>query len=273
MNKLIIAGFASSLLLSTPSWAHNDENEHNYSFGNQNCSVDFNYGVVVENNSIRFIENDNTVVQINDQSQLFVEGKEVKLTASQQAMVNEYASGINEQIPGIVNIAIDAVEIAFNAITHVVTGLGLEESDAGDRLDAVFANIKEKVNEKFNHDNGSYFLAEQNFDEFEQMMENELADEVEAIVSDSVGSILIAVGKAMNEEEGSFEEKMEAFGERMERMGENIELAVEDKAEKLGEQAEVICQNLKSLDKLEHELSDNVDALSDFDLINLSDEH
>lgn len=269
MKKLITAGFASSLLLSTSIWAHSDE--HNYSISNDECSVDLNYGVIVEDDSIRFIDGDNTFVQINNNYQLFVRGKEIALTPEQQATITQYANGVNEQVPEIVHLAIDAVEVALNAVNEVVIGLELGDTQSSQRIDDLIIKVKEQVHARFNDDNDSYFIAEQNFDEFEQLMEEELGDEIEQIVSDSVGNILIAVGKAMNSEEGSFEQKMEAFGERMERMGENIEIAVEAKAEKLGEQAEKVCSNLKVLEQLETKLSDNIQALSDFDLINISD--
>ncbi|WP_371376512.1 DUF2884 family protein [Thalassotalea aquiviva] len=266
MKKIIFAGIASTILFTSSVFAHED---HNASFSNDHCAVDFNYGVVVEGQNIRFIDNDNTLVQINDLSQLFVHGKEVSLNQAQQALVSDYASGIKQQVPEIVELALDAVEIAFGAVTQVMVGLGVEDSSSADRIDQLFVSIKEKVHKRFNKDNGNYFLAEQNFNEFDEFMEEELEAEIESIVADSVGNILIAVGQAMNDEEGNFEQKMQAFGQRMERMGENIEAAVEPQAEALGAKAEALCDSLKELDYVEQELSNSIDELAKFNLITL----
>lgn len=267
MNKILSTGCATLLLLTSQAFAHED---NNFSFNNDECSIDFNYGVVVEAQNIRFLNDDSTYVQINNNQQLFVKGKEVELTASQQSLLREYAQGITTEVPQIIDLALNAVELAFSAINQAVTGLGLEDDESGQRVNAIFVKIKDAVNQRFSKDNGHYYLAEQNFNEFDQYMEDELSAEIEAIISDSVGNILIAVGNAMNDEDGSFDEKMEAFGKRMETMGDNIEQAVEARAEELGVQAEQLCGNLKNLDMLEEELSDNVDELAQFNLIKVA---
>ncbi len=269
MKKLLIAGLTSTLLLSSQVMAHDDD--HNYAFSSDNCSVDLNYGVIVKGQNIRFLDKDNTYVQINDNKQLFVDGKQISLTAEQQNLVSEYASSINQQVPEIVNLALNAVDVAFSAISHVVTGVTGDDANSSDRLNEIMVKIKEKVHTRFNNDDGSYFLAQQNFDEFDSFMEDELEAEIEDLVSESIGDILIAVGSAINNEEGDFEQRMEAFGKRMERMGDDIELAVEGQAEQLEAQAEQLCANLKELDQLEMQLTDSVAELSRFDLINIGD--
>ncbi|MDG1732731.1 MAG: DUF2884 family protein [Thalassotalea sp.] len=268
MKKLLLAGLTATLLLSSQVMAKNSDH---HSFSSDNCAIDFNYSVIVEDQNIRFLQDQNTYVQINNQEQLFVEGKEVKLDAQQQKLLNEYAQGVHKQVPEIVDIALDAVEIAFSAVSHVVTGFSGEDAKPNKRIDDIFAKIKEKVHTRFNHEEGYYFLAEQDFTEVDEFIEDELEQEIEAVVTDSIGDLLIAVGSAMNSGDGSLEENMEAFGERMERMGDDIEAQVEDKAEELGAKAELVCNNLKSLDKIESELTDNVAELAKFNLISVTE--
>lgn len=277
MKKSLITNLTTSLLLSTAllstsTIAHENSHETgNYSFNSDECSIDVNYGVVVEADNIRFINNDETYVQINNSQQLFVEGKLVDLTERQQALVAEYSEQINKQVPEVVTLAEDAVEIAFQAVSHVVIGLSGDNEKSKARVDSIFTKINSEVEKRFNEKDGSYFIAEQDFDEFDKFMEEELEDEIEELITDSVGDILIAVGSAMNSEEGSFEENMEAFGERMENMGSDIEKAVEGRAEELGKQAEKLCNNLKSLDLLETELTNSIDELDGFNLLTVSD--
>ncbi|QDP00401.1 DUF2884 family protein [Thalassotalea sp. PS06] len=269
MKKLMLASVIGSVCLLGTANAHEDKDH--LTFSSDHCSINMNYGVVVENDTIRFLDNDNTIVQINNQKDLFVKGKQIDLTDDQQALVSDYASGVNQQIPKVVNIALDAVEIAFSALSHVATGLTGEDSSSAESLNQSFAKIKEKVSTRFHAEDGSVYLAEQDFDDIDQFIEDELEGEIENLVVNSVGDILIAVGQAMNDEEGDFEQKMEAFGERMERMGEEIEVAVEDQAEELGAQAETLCADLHDLNELEDELTSNVDALADFNLIEVED--
>ncbi|WNC73193.1 DUF2884 family protein [Thalassotalea psychrophila] len=281
MKKSLITNLSASLLLSTAllstaTIAHennhgSDSNYGSYSFNSDECSIDVNYGVAVSEDSIRFINKDETYVQINNNQQLFVEGKLVNLTDRQQALVSEYSEQINQQVPAVVNLATDAIEIAFQAVSHVVIEISGDNEESKARVDNIFTKINAEVEKRFNEKDGNYFIAEQDFDEFDQFMEDELEDEIEELIADSVGDLLIAVGTAMNSEEGNFEQKMEAFGERMENMGRDIEAAVEGKAEGLGEQAEQLCHNLKSLDQLESELSNSIDEMNSFNLITVSD--
>ncbi|WP_394172575.1 YggN family protein [Thalassotalea litorea] len=269
MKKLMLASVIGSLCLLGTANAHEDK-EH-VTFNSDHCSINMNYGVIVENDTIRFLDDDNTIVQINNQKDLFVQGKQIDLSDDQQTLVTQYAAGVNQKIPKVVNIALDAVEIAFSALSHVATGLTGEDSDSTESLNQSFAKIKEKVSTRFRAEDGSVYLAEQDFDELDQFIEDELEGEIEDLVSNSVGDILIAVGQAMNDEEGDFEQKMEAFGERMERMGEEIEVAVEGQAEVLEAQAETLCADLHDLNELEDELTGNVDELADFDLIQVTE--
>ena len=266
MKKLLIA-LSTVTLMSTSAIA----SDNNYSFSSSHCSVNVNYGVVIDPNSIRFVEDSQTHVQINNNEQLFVNGKQVNLDAKQQALVSEYSEQLNAQVPGVVKLASDAVDIAFNAIRHVVAGFSGEDSGNSERLEEIFTRINDKVEKRFGEKDGSFYLAQQNFDEFDRFMEDELEQEIEAIVKDSVGDILIALGSAINNEDGDFEQKMEAFGTRMETMGEEVEAAVEDKAQELEKQADVLCANLKDIDQIEYQLQNSISALSDFNLITVGD--
>ncbi|TLU66779.1 DUF2884 family protein [Thalassotalea litorea] len=269
MKKLIIASLLGSVFAVGAAYAH-EENEYS-SFSSDHCSINMNYGVIVENDTIRFLDEDSTIVQINNQKDLFVEGKQISLSDDQQALVSEYAAGVNQQVPKIVNLALDAVEIAFSALSQVAIGLGGEDSESAQSLNQSFADIKEKLSTRFHSEDGSVYLAEQNFDSLDEFIEDELEQEIENIVTDSIGNVFIAIGQAMNSEDGDFEQKMEAFGERMERMGEEIEVAVEDKAEHLEAQAETLCTDLQQLNALEDQLTSNVDELADFDLIDVTE--
>ena len=270
--KTLIAAALTTLVVSTsvlPMAANAHDGDNNYSFSSEECSVDVNYGVAVEQDHIRFIDKDETVVQINNMDQLFIRGKQIDLDTRQQALLEEYAKGINEQVPATVNLALDAVEVAFTAVSHVMAGLSGEDKDSDENIDAIFDKIQDKLAKRFNRANGSYYLGEQSFDEIDQVIEEDLEEEIESIVSQSVGNFLINLGSALNDEEGDFDQRMEAFGERMENMGEEVELAVEGKAEKLEEQAIELCDNLKSLDQLEAELTTSITELADFDLIKI----
>ena len=92
------------------------------------CSVNLNYGVIIDPSHIRIIDHGKTIIQINGSSQLFVEGREITLNTEQQELINDFASGIRTQIPAIVSIAIEGVDIGLKAVNKVIGGLTGENS-------------------------------------------------------------------------------------------------------------------------------------------------
>ncbi|WP_371186717.1 YggN family protein [Thalassotalea maritima] len=269
MKTTILALTTALTLLSTSVNAHDDK--QNYNIQSDHCSINLNYGVVVEGDQIRFIDNDETYVQINNAQHLFVNGKQVALNQQQQNLVTDYAEQINKQVPVVVDLANDAVGIAFGAISSVASAFTGDDNVSSDKLDALLTQVQEKVALKFNKDNNGYYIAEQSFDEFEQFMENEIEAEIESVIASFAGDILIAVGTAINSEDGSFEEKMQAFGERMERMGDDIEASVEQQASDLEAKAEYMCDSLQQLDATEQRLVSNIKELRNFNLLDVSD--
>ena len=128
--------------------------------------------------------------------------------------------------------------------------------------------MKWRLRSRFNHSDESYYIAPQDFDDFDEIFAGEFEKEIEAIVSDSVGSILVAVGEAMtHREEQSTEQRVETFDQRIETMGNDLKLDISKQANALEIKAEAICTTLVKLDAIENILQQEIPALVEFNLI------
>ena len=128
--------------------------------------------------------------------------------------------------------------------------------------------MKWRLRSRFNHSDESYYIAPQDFDDFDEIFAGEFESEIEAIVTDSVGTILIAVGEAMtHKEEQSTEQRVETFDQRIETMGNDIKLDISKQANALENKAEIICSTLMKLDEIENKLQLEIPALAEFNLI------
>ena len=234
----------------------------------QQCDINFNYGVIIDPAHVRIVSHGQTYVQINGQHQLFVNGREISLSNEQKRQLSAYTTGIRSQVPAIVSNAIKGVELGLKAVNKVISGLTGENSASHQQFQEKFDEMKSRLHARFNHSDESYYIAPQDFDDFDEVFAGEFEKEIESIVSDSVGTILIAVGEAMtHREEQSSEQRVETFDQRIETMADDIKLDISNQANALEEKAANICANLVKLDDIENKLQLEIPALSQFNLI------
>ncbi|WP_286262370.1 YggN family protein [Thalassotalea atypica] len=237
----------------------------------EHCNVNFNYGVVIDPTHVRILDHGQTYVQFNENNQVFVRGREIELTEAHQQTVSTFVSGIREQVPTIVSIAIEGVEIGLKAVNKVIGGLTGENSASHRKIQENFDEMQMRLRKRFNHSDESYYIAPQDFDEFDEIFTGEFEHEIEEIVSESIGTILVAVGEAMaNRDEEDIEQRVDTFDERIQSMGTELKLEVGDRATQLEAKAEKFCLNLSQLDKVETEMQLTIPALSKFNLITTS---
>lgn len=232
------------------------------------CDINFKYGVIIDPAHIRIMNKGMTFVQINGNDQLFVGGREVQLSIEQHSLISQYSSGVRHQVPEIVAIAIEGVDIGLKAVNKVIAGLTGENSASHQKLQKRFDELQWRLRKRFNHSDKNFYIAPQDFDDFDEIFAGEFEQEIEAIVTQSIGSILMAVGDAMtNEEQNSSEQRVNTFDQRMSSLGEELEVEIGSKVSNIELKAEEFCNQLKKLDKLEDKLAASIAELETFDLI------
>jgi len=232
------------------------------------CAVNFNYGVIIDPTHIRIIEGNQTKVQINGLEQIFVNGREVKLTEQQRVLVKDYASGIRQQVPEIVSIAIEGLEMGLKAVNKVIAGITGENSATHQKLQKRFDELQWRLRKRFNHTDNNYYIAPQDFDDFGEIFAGEFEQEIEQIVTKSIGTLLMAVGDAVaNQEDESSEQRISNYSERVEAIGKDLKLDLINDADVLESKAELFCEQLKALDEIENELHLSLEELTPYNLI------
>jgi hypothetical protein len=236
----------------------------------EQCSINFNYGVIIDPNHIRIIEHGKTIVQINHTHQLFVNGREITLTNKQQRLIEQFSSGIRQQVPKIVSIAIDGVDIGLKAVNKVIGGLTGENSASQQKIQVQFDELKWRLRKRFNQSANNYYIALQDFDDLDDIFTGEFEEIIDEVISNSIGSILIVVGDAItssNDEQGNGEQRISTFDEKMESMSKDLELEISSSADALKKKAIQFCQNLTLLNKIENQIQYSIPELADFNLI------
>ena len=237
----------------------------------QDCSINLNYGVIIDPLHIRIVEQGLTQVQINNTKQLFIRGREIALNSDQQRLLASFSTGIRQQVPEIVSIAIEGVDIGLKAVNQVVAGLTGENSASQQKVQARFDELKWRIRARFNQSPNNYYIAPQDLNGFDDMFAGEFEQEIEAMISTSIGTILEAVGQSIladnDHNEYGGETRITTFDKRISSISKGLKLEVTERAKALDRKVANFCLQLAHLDSIEAELHNAIPALTSYNLI------
>lgn len=262
LNNSILKNIFASLTLCSALFANTAMAAYD------SCDIELKYGVIIEQDDVRIMGPRKTVIQINDDKQLFVNGEWIMLDEPTTKLLTEYSLGLRTEIPKMVSIAMDGITLGFEAINQVVNTLSGSASPA---LKEQFEGLKFRFRKKFDHTGDIFYIAPQSLNELDDFFEDELTSEVNEIVTDSLGAMLLALGEAINTE-GDLEGNKVDFGEQMEQLSAQIEKQLSEKSGKLKAHAHQFCQSLRGLDRIETQLQQRVPILMDYDVVALKED-
>ncbi|MBM7071060.1 YggN family protein [Shewanella sp. 202IG2-18] len=228
---------------------------------NKDCNVSLNYDLAIKPNMMVVSDNGTEKYRI-EQSKLFVQGKKISLDSKQTQLLNQYSDEMYAQVPEVIDLVNDAMEMASGAVTiSMNTLLG---DDASGKIEELMEGLQARV-AKIAYQDGSEFYLGATDSTIDSAFDEEFEKEIEDAVKNSIGSIMISLGSQLiSSDGGSFDEKMASFEQKMEKMGNDIETQVEAKAQQLEYKADAMCDNFKELAKLEVRVRKAIPAISEF---------
>ncbi|AQS37506.1 Protein of unknown function (DUF2884) [Shewanella psychrophila] len=254
--------FASGTITSVS--AHEEHSSASYSSDKSQCEVALNYDITVEPKLLAISDEGKEVYRI-EMGKLYVQGEQVSLNARQQKLLIQYSDQVSTQVPEVIALVHDAVGVASTAASMALTPL-LGDA-AGAKLDEMMDGLEQRI-EKVAYKNGDTFYLGSTHSSLEDAFGEEFEQEIEQLVKNSIGTMMINLGSEMLSGEGdSFEQKMEAFGQKMENVGQDIELQVDAQTQDLEARADKMCDNFQDLIALEQKLRVAVPELENYPLI------
>ena len=260
-NKLLLSVAVTSALISGHAFAHDT------SFQNNSCDMELDGHIQYYQGDLTVQMDNGSVMTIDAQHNMTINGESVSLDREQQRWVSEYYNNIDIAIPMTLTIASEGLQIANVAVTEVFTEL-LGGDQMGDDFNELFNSLETKLNTSFYDDAGNIRVDSTKFDEpgwFDESWEQEFETQIESLISESMGRILIAVGTQMLWEGGDMSE----FEQKMERWGEDLEYRLESQAASLEEKGEALCKVLKKADYAEGKMQASISGLDDLNLLDI----
>lgn len=253
LKRYVQIGFA--LLTLTPTMA---------SAGSE-CHIQLKLGLLISPDYIRIMEMDRTLVQINHDSQLFIKGDLVTLTDQERYLVREFSLGLRKELPEIVDIAMDSMELGFEALNKVVKGIAGTDTAKG--IEEHFKVLQGGLLKKFARSGDSFYIAPQGLNELDDFFEEELSTQINTVVTDSLKIMLGAMDEAFRKSEGSLEGRNVDLGERVELLSADVEKSLKINADRMAERANAFCQRFETLDKTEARLQNQIPRLRKYDIL------
>ncbi|AUI83803.1 DUF2884 family protein [Alteromonas macleodii] len=260
-KKLLLSVALTSALMSGHAFAHDS------SFQNNSCDMELDGHIQYYQGDLTVKMDNGSVMTIDSHHNMTINGESVSLDSEQQRWVSEYYNNIDIAIPMTLNIASEGLQIANVAVTEVFTEL-LGGDQMGDDFRELFDSLETKLNTSFYDDAGNIRVDSTKFDEpgwFDESWEQEFEAQIESLISESMGRILIAVGTQMLWEGGDMSE----FEQKMERWGEDLEYRLESQAAALEEKGDALCKVLKKADYAEGKMQASISGLDDLNLLDI----
>lgn len=238
------------------------------SLNDQSCNVILNYDVTVEPKSLKVSEKGDEKYRI-EMGKLFVEGKQVELTAEQQKLITEYSDEVSRQVPEVIDFVGDVVGMATQAVSMALTPLFGDS--AGTQIDKLMVGIQQRI-DTMAYQQGDLFYLGSTESSLDETFNEEFEQEMEQMITSSLGSIMMTMGgHIMSSEGGSFEEKMNAFASKMENVGKDIEQQMESQSQQIEARATEMCDDFDQLMVLENKVRQQIPQMASYVLANTKD--
>ncbi len=252
MRKAILSAAVVFACISTPLSAHDS---NSLSFDSDSCEVSIEHDVSVNSEFVRVFDGDRTLYKMTTDGELWVGDEEIDLTDKQKTLGQEYVANLQELVPKVVTLVSDTLEITGKSLEAAFNGMLGEDNKVGTSIQKAMADAQARFDEAVTQNGDETTLSNKGFDGIEEAFGEEFEASIEEAVQDSIGAMIMMVGKAIIMGEEGFEERMEDFGDKMERDMEKMAEGIEQRSEQL-------CTEFDRARDLEDELQAGIPQLA-----------
>lgn len=257
IKKAFISAAIVSSLISAPLLAQTS------------CNVNLAGELSIDKSSIEFFKealdadnNKQSLYKIVNHEKLLINGEQLRLNAKQQALVTKYSKSIKALVPQVETVVVEGVELAIEGVNLAFNGLLGEDNAFAASLTKELISIREEALIRYSIEEG-FTVGGENDELQAEEFESRIKLAVEKSVTNSMGSILIALGQQML----SSNSKTEGFEARMEKFGETIEAEMTSRTDKIEAKAQELCGAVVKVDNIEEQLKSSISELAGMDVI------
>jgi Protein of unknown function (DUF2884) len=227
MKTFVHFALACTLLVATPAFASMHA-----------CEASSDYSLSFTDGSLAFSSDSAKPARVElRQGHLFVDGREQPLSAADAKRVAEFETGVRRLLPQVKEIALDAVDIAFDAVEAVAIGFSASNNSQMDKLHDRLAHAREELRRGIE----SRIVGSGWTDaDIEELVKSSVKALVPALAQQLAAG---AVAAALSGDENVANE----IEKRAERMAADVEGRVKARAKQLERRADALCPQVSDL--------------------------
>lgn len=246
MKKVLVAGL---LLSSTSVYA-------------QSCPVDVQNEIHIDGEQVSVYQEGQPKMLIDENNQVYINGKKVDLDAMQQRAVAAYSHGVKEYLPKMADIANDGVGIGGDILNEVSSSFDSKASFA--KVEALIDEYGQKAHDKF-YQNGEFVMPADMFQTVDTDWKQEFDQAMKHVSVESMSGLFAALSQEMKDGEINFTELQKKFSEMKAR----IEEKVRARSGEVSEKANELCDSIQGLAQEEKELHRTIPELKNYQMFEI----
>lgn len=237
---------------------------------NTACSLQFKDDLVIAPTAVQMQRGQHTLWKINNAGQLWLDNRPISTDSNTQQALAQYQAGLRQQSRATVVLVADALQLANDAASEVISGLGVNSQPLQASVNQAIAGLKTHIDRVVVSKGDEIHLYGSQINQPDGKLEREIEQAVQQSMAQLSGAVMMGMGSAMMQSNGNFEQQMADFGKKMANFGQQIEQQMQAKGKALEQRGQAICQQLRQLDGLEQQIQQAVPAMQPYDLIDTS---
>lgn len=258
LKKLWIAG---AFVLITPL-----AQAEGFSFDGERCQVELNYDMKVSPTQMVVSENSGELYRFEGGT-LFIGDQKIQLNQQQQQQFEQFQQQLHQGSAMLSQLVQQALALAVEIVDEVLRHFDIKS----DSTEMMFADLRQQIEAAIGQQGDTFTFATEMIEQTENEMGQLLENNLETVISESMGQMMVAIGQAMISGEGDFTERMEAFAQSVNELEQQIETRVEQGSAQIEQQGEQLCQYWLELDQTEKQLHQQIPQLKPYQLVVSSD--
>lgn len=231
------------------------------------CNADLNYTLRVGPDAFEAreegSEDEQPLMRYRAPADLVIDGETVSLDEQQQQLLQEYRKQLHLTGRETLLISLEAVDLALSGMSVALTVLAGPEHPDNLELQRTSEEILRQTEERLNREGEIYTLGDPELeDSIDRAIEEEFEPKIEKLATEYAGTIAWNALKAVFTGGASIERDVEQLAETMEEK-------LEKRAELLENRVDLLCEQIRSAERLENELQKSIPAMAGYDFIEI----
>ncbi|KKL01289.1 DUF2884 family protein [Rheinheimera mesophila] len=238
-----------------------------FSYASDQCALTLQDDLKVSPSVVSMQRGEQELWRIDTKGQLWLAQQKSTASPETQQHLKAYQQGIRTQVTASAALMDDSLQLARSVLDHnvqAVTGMSLAENP---ELQQPVEQLEQQLNQLVQRQGDAIYVYGSQLRSADKNLAKEAEQKIQQAVARISGQMMLTLGQNALQSPGTAAEKMQSFRSKMQNFGSQLKADMQKNSKNLRQRGQQICQQLKSLDQLEHQIQQQLPAMAPYDLI------